>query len=286
MPAAPALRFPDASFAERFVPVGDGVRLRTLSWVPAGPAASARPVLFVAGWVSAVDGWLDLLRALAPRRPVHYLETREKRSAIFEDGAPLTPSRFTMARMAQDVVAVEAALGLGGRSIVMGSSLGASALLEALKRSRLPAAGAFLVGPTVRFDYPWWGHLIIRLPAPSYHLVREPILFYMRHFKVDARHEPEQMRRYEVTLREAHAARIKLSALGFEGHESWPDLQTIEVPVAVALAHTDGLHDSEDIERLVAALPRSERIACPSNRYMHSAPLAEDVERFAARLER
>lgn len=274
------LGVPGATLTERFVPVEEGVGLRVLSWTPERPSGAA-PVLFVAGWVSAVEGWLDLLRALAPTRPVHYLETREKRSARMAPGFRLTPAALTIDRMAEDVRRVWAALGLEG-AVVMGSSLGASVLLEAMKGGRLAPRAAFLVGPNVRFRYPWWGHLVIRLPSPLYHLVKHPILFYLRHFRVDARREPEQMRRYEATILGAHPARIRLSAIAFSRYEAWPELGTIGVPVGVAYASSDVLHGEADVARLVEALPRGERVPCPSNKHMHSAALARDLDAFLA----
>ncbi|MBI5545705.1 MAG: alpha/beta hydrolase [Deltaproteobacteria bacterium] len=277
------LSLPDVEVSERFVQVEPEVRLRVLSWVPRQAAPGARPLLFVAGWVSAVDGWLDLLRALAPSRPVHYLETREKRSALIAEGAHLGPERFDIARMAEDLVVVAHELGLDARAVAMGSSLGATVLLEALKGSRLKLGGAFLIGPNVRFRYPWWGHLVVRLPAPLYYWVaRPPVLFYLRHFRVDAKHEPEQMRRYEVTLREAHPARIKLSAMAFSGYEVWPEIASVQTPVAVAFARSDSLHGEDDVRRLLAALPRGVAVPCISNKHMHFAALAEDLLRFEA----
>jgi pimeloyl-ACP methyl ester carboxylesterase len=271
-------------FEERFVPVEPGVELRALRWTPAA-ASAARPVLFVAGWVSAIEGWTDLLRALAAERPVIYLETREKNSARIEPAYPLAVERFGIDRMAQDVIAAAQALGLDGRAVAMGSSLGATVLLEALKGGRLPLGAAFLIGPNVRFRYPWWGGAVAALPAPAYHLVKRPILFYLRHFRVDAKKEPEQMKRYEATLLTANAARIKLSAQAFQGYEVWPRLETVAAPVAVASAHTDALHGKADVERLVKALPKAAAFDCPTNKYMHSAALAQDLGKFLATLE-
>ena len=267
------------SFQERLVPVGGQVRLRALSWRPA--RATRRPLLFVAGWVSAVEGWLDLLRVLAPTREVHYLETREKRSAQIPAGSPLSPEQFGVARMAQDVIAVARELRLDGRALVVGSSLGATVLLEAMKGGALAPAGAFLIAPNVRFVYPWWGDVLVRGPAASYHVVKYLVLFYLRHFRV---REPEQMRRYEVTLREADPARIKLSAMAFQGYEVWPGLETIFAPVAIAYGKSDGLHGHEDVDRLAASLKRSWPVACESNTYLHSAAVAADLERFEATL--
>ncbi len=269
---------------ERYVEVEPGVQLRVLGWRPVEPSG-ASPVLFVAGWVSAVEGWLDLLRALAPRRPVYYLETREKLSARFAQGQKLTAARFGVDRMAQDIAAAARELGLPKDAVAMGSSLGSTSILEAMKGGRLPVRAAFLIGANVRFRYPWWAPAVIHLPAPAYHLVKHPILFYLRHFRVDAKREPEQMARYRATLLTAEPHRIKLSALAFQGYEIWPGLETVERPVAIAFAHSDSLHGQQDQDRLVAGLKRGTGVECPSNKYLHSGALTEEFERYLAGLE-
>jgi pimeloyl-ACP methyl ester carboxylesterase len=236
-------------------------------------------VLFVAGWVSAVDGWLGLLRALAERREVHYLETREKRSALIDPQTRLSPEGFSVSRMAKDVVAASTELGLGTDLVAIGSSLGATVLLEAMKGGAFTPAAAFLIAPNVRFKYPWWGYILLRGPAVSYHVVKHIVLFYLRHFRVK---EPGQMQRYDVTLREADPARIKLSAMAFAGYEVWPGLDTIALPVAIGYGRSDGLHGQDDVTRLAKSLPRGQRVPCESNTYMHSAALATDLEKFEA----
>lgn len=268
-------------FDSRFVEADQGVALRVLTWRPHRPAKRP-PLVFVAGWVSVVEGWAPLLRELIEDREVHYVETREKGSARIERRR-LRPLDFSIERMAADLVAVCPRLGVRlSEAVVAGSSLGATAVLEAMKEGRLAPLAAFLVAPNSHFEYPWWGPALISLPAASYHLAKYPILWYLRFFRVDARKEPEQMRRYDSTLRSAHPLRIKLSAQAVRHYEVWPRLETIGCPVGLAYASTDSLHGSEGILRMAQAMPRATAIACPSNRYMHSGRLRADLDRFLA----
>ena len=94
----------------RLVPVGDGTSLRVLDWRPRQDC-DTWPLVFVAGWVSVVAGWAPLLRVLVPRRPVLYIETREKRSATFARRR-LRPEDFTIPRLADDLIAALKALDL------------------------------------------------------------------------------------------------------------------------------------------------------------------------------
>jgi hypothetical protein len=88
------------------------------------------------------------------------------------------------------------------------------------------------------------------------------------------------MARYRRTLRAAHPLRLKLSARAVLGYSALPGLGTVRVPVAIAYAASDTLHEPDEVRRMVAALPRGEVVECPSNTYMHTAAVAADLDRF------
>jgi pimeloyl-ACP methyl ester carboxylesterase len=273
-----------ARFEERWVPVQDGVELRLLLWSPV-EGADADPVIFVPGLISVVEGWRPLLEELLPRRPVIYIETREKKSARIECRRML-PEEFSMPRLAEDLIEVAAALQLNSdRGVWFGSSMGSNAIIEALKHDRLPARTAFLVGPNAAFAVPWWGHPLLYSPPSLYHAIRPFLLWYIRHFRVDAEAEPEQMERYVRTLTAADPLRLKLSARGVVGYEVWPELEAIGTPVAIAYAPTDTLHGEEEVKAILKRMPCGVGVECPTNTYMHEAAVAQDIERFERSLD-
>jgi hypothetical protein len=102
---------------------------------------------------------------------------------------------------------------------------------------------------------------------------------------VDVEKEPEQMRRYENTILSAHPLRIKLSGRAFMHYQVWPDLETVKVPTRIAYASTDKLHASDDMTRMAETIRTADLLACESNKYMHSTPLAEDACRFVSELK-
>lgn len=272
--------FAGSGFTEEFVPVEEGVSLKVSKWIPTKTLHA--PLVFAAGWVSAVSGWEDLLEVLTVNRPVYYVETREKLSARIEKNH-LKPHDFSIPRMATDLIEICHHYRFPDNSFVMmGSSLGATAILEALKKGRLRAQSAFLVGPNSEFHVPWYIRGIAWLPADSYHILKHFVLWYLRNFRVDARKEPEQMKRYDDTLKIAHPQRIKLSALSAINmkYRVWPSIETIRVPVAIAFAPTDTLHSEVAIRRMADALSESHIIRCPTNRYMHNADILTDIDRF------
>ena len=224
-PADP-ISVPGADYGEEYIEVDDRVHLRVLHWTPR-PATAADPVVFVAGFVSSVHGWAEFLRAVTPPRPVWYIETREKGSARIE--RRVTAADFTIPRLAEDIIVASERLPIDrGRAILMGSSFGATAVLEALKHGRLVARAAFLLSPNTEYraSRPLWS--ITYLPAAFYHPVKHFVIWYLRTFRVDAKREPEQMLRYEETLRTANPLRVKFAAraqelLGVAGHRDGRD---------------------------------------------------------------
>ena len=274
-----------ASFSEQRIRVSEEVSLRVVSWEPKNGDAGA-PILFVAGWVSVVAGWAEFLHALTRKHPVYYIETREKKSAEIRKDR-LRAEDFRMERFAEDVITTCSSLPIDmDEAIVSGSSLGATALLEAMKHERLKAKGVFLVAPACDFHVPfalrWMPYLF---PSPAYHVVKHFIVWYFRKFRVNVEKEPEQMRRYQNTILSAHPLRIKLSGRAFMHYQVWPDLETVKAPTRIAYASTDKLHASDDMTRMAETIQTADLLPCESNKYMHSGPLAEDVCRFVSELQ-
>lgn len=268
-------------FLHHQIEVEEGVRLTVYEWQP---GTGAEPLVFVAGWISIIEGWRQLLEALVPERPVYYMETREKRSAVFAD-ARLRPEDFAIPRLGDDILAVCDRLEIDSENrVFFASSMGSNAVLEAGKHGRLGGRAAFLVGPNADFQFPGWGKALTYLPASIYHLARPFMVWYLERFRVNVNEDPEQMARYRRTLKAAQPDRLKLSARAVLGYSLFPNLQTVEIPVAVAYASSDTLHQGNEVHRIVEALPRGEAVECPSNTYMHTAAVAGDLRRFIATL--
>jgi pimeloyl-ACP methyl ester carboxylesterase len=269
-----------ARFTVDRVEVDDGVQLRCFRWRPLADERSS-PMFFIAGWISRVEGWKPLLQELVRSRTVVYLETREKRSADIPSRL-MRPASFTISKIADDLITASAKLGLDNdRTVLFGSSMGSNAILEALKRSRLSARAAFLVGPNAEFRFPGWGRLAVHVvPAWLIERLKGFVVWYLRRFRVDAQSDPDQMARYVRTVRSADSLRLKLSARAVQGYSLLPDLDTVTLPVAIAFADSDILHDEREVRRIVDALPRGTAVSCPSNSYMHNADVAHDIDRF------
>jgi len=272
---------PGVRFNECRLTVEEGVSLRAYEWRPVNDDG-ADPILFVAGWISLVTGWVPLLEKLVRTRPVYYLETREKESAEISPRL-MRPASFLVPRLAEDLIEVSNQLKLDhDRTVLFGSSMGSNAILEALKGDRLKAKAAFIVGPNAEFHFPWWGRPLVHLPPWVFSAAKPFVLWYLRTFRVNTREDPEQMARYVRTVRAADPARIMLSARAVIDYDAMPGLDTISSPVAVAYAANDTLHGEEEVQGIVDAMPQGVAVKCPSNTYMHTAEVVTDLDRFLA----
>ncbi len=264
-------------FAAHRVEVGEGVFLRVFEWNP--PSSDEPPVVFVAGMITVVDSWVPVLRELAATRRVIYVETREKSSAEIDRGLMRTTT-FALGEMGKDIVAVCRRLGVdGGRAVVVGSSLGANAILEALKQG-LDCEAALLIGPNAEFFIPWWGHCLIRFPSWAYGVVLGPVVWYLRRFRLDPEREPEQAARYERALAEAHPGRLKLTLRGLAGHRVLEGLESVSIRVGLAFAGSDALHGELNVRRLAKVLPCGVAVVCSSNAAMHSPAILSVLDEF------
>ncbi len=272
------------AYSELRFPVQEGVQLKVMEWRPK-VETGASPIVFVAGWVSVIEGWRPLLEVLVPGRRLVYIETREKRSAEIAR-QQLEVRSFTVARLAEDLRRISRGLGLDdGGAVWFGSSMGSNAIIEALKGGDLNARGAFLVGPNAEFRVPWWSRPLLHLPAVAYHPAKRFVLWYIRKFRVNAEQDPEQMRRYVRTLNAADPVRLKLSARAVIDYSVWPGLDSIRTPVAIAFAASDTLHGEDEARAIVDKLPRGRAVECPSNTYMHRADVAAEIDQFIASLD-
>ena len=269
----------DAEYRERWVPTAPGVTLRLREWTPR--RETAPPLVLVPGWISGIASWTEVLEAVVPHRRVVVVETRDKPSARL-DGR-LRVREMGIPAFARDLVAaVEASGAAGPETVAFGSSLGATAILEAMKGGGLPVGGAFLVAPNARFRTPLWARPLLLLPPAVYRAARHLAVLYILRFRLDPRKEPEQAARYRRAILEAEPRRLMVSARALADYTVWDGLETVTRPVAVAWASTDRLHEANDIRRIIEILPDPHPVPCPSNRFMHSAGIVPHLERFEA----
>ena len=269
-------------YSEEMIPVDEAVRLKVMVFRQTAGRGKA-PIVFVPGWVSTMFGWAALIKPMARERDVYYLETREKCSALIDGNARLRDDDFSIFQNAHDIITICDHFNINSsQTLACGSSLGATSLLEAMKGGKLRCGGAFLAGPNSEFPAPKSISWILSLPASFYHPIKYLVAWYLRTFRVDAKKEPEQMKRYEETLNMVEPKRLKHTARSvIWGHYTvWSELETVRVPVYVAYAASDKFHSLENIRMMTERLPCGKLNPCPTNLYMHSEQLLADINAF------
>ena len=263
---------PDCQIEARHIAAADGIELRVYSFKPNQPSTS-RPVVFIPGWTSVMEGWAPLLSAWVEKREIHYIETREKRSAKIT--GKLRVQDFAMIHHAEDLKAVVDALDLDSNVLWFGSSLGATVILHGMMEGLLLGEAAFLIAPNTKFRFSTWMLPVISAPWWCYPpLIRILGLPYLK-WRLK---EPKQYIRYRRTLTQAHLLRLKRSVKANRRYDLPSNLDRISAPVAICVAASDTLHTGDDSHGIADSLPNGSIVEVPSNQYAHEADVIVDID--------
>ncbi len=265
---------PDVRVEEDYVVVSDGVALRTIDFTPPCDTPEKPMVIFVAGWISLIDGWKNVLRKLTPCYRTLYVETREKVSARL-------PARgrvdFSMPRMSRDIGEIlECKVAPEKRFCFAGSSLGSTVVLDYLSMGLRQPEQSFIIAPICELVYPFWLPLLLRLVPPLlYTAIKPPLKWYLRNIRLDKHKEPEQVKKYEGTLDAAEPKRLKANAFAIKDYCRWDKLPDVRSPVLIVGAESDALHGLDVMNRMVALMPDADMEMMSSNKETHSDKMGE-----------
>lgn len=273
------------SVSEYMVEVSDGVKLRIIDFDPS--ARKNVPImLFVSGWISLIDGWKGFLQEVTPKMRTLYYETREKKTSVIPKGARV---QYTMERMHQDLCEVISKTIPSGQPFVLaGSSLGASAIIEYLIAAdgHLPEC-VVLIGPNAEFRFPRFLTPIVMTVHPSLYAIAKPIVkWYLRTFRVDVEHAPEQMKKYERTLDNADPYKLKANALALMRYSAWDRLHLITTPCLIVGAKTDTLHSADTLRRMISLMKHAEYLEMESNTATHGNEAGKRILEYVLKKQR
>ncbi len=254
---------------EKYIKLSDGVELRIIDFKPGNYDSEKPVVVFVAGWISLLQGWQHVLKILTPCYRTFYIETREKISAKLPENKSV---EFSIQRMSQDIdETLEQILPKNQKFYFAGSSLGATVILYYLNMNKLQPEKSLLIAPLCEFQMPSWGIFIIRLLHPNLYLLIKPVIkWYLRNFRLDKENEPEQVAKYEGTMDAAEPRRLKANAMSIKDFSLWEKLSDIPSPVLIIGAGTDTLHGVDVMEKMVSLIPSAQLEMMNSNKDTHS----------------
>ena len=273
-----APHLPEANAEELFVEVAPNISIRVLRWVPAdSSAASLDPAVVVPGWGSVFEGWRPLLTEWVSRRPIGYIETREKKSARIT--RKVRREDFKMRHHGHDVAAVLDEFGIDSSEVDwFSSSLGATLLIDAYQNDVLAGRSSILLAPNPDFKFPLWARILLKMPLPKF---IHPALVRFAVWVVERRTKEEGQRiRYRRALMSQDLERLLLSSRANIRYSLPQDLSRVSVPCAVMTAKSDTLHGMDKVLDIVDRLPNAVLIEVPSNQYAHEADVLAEIEEF------
>jgi pimeloyl-ACP methyl ester carboxylesterase len=273
-----APHLPEANAEELFVEVAPNISVRVLRWVPAdSSAASLDPAVVVPGWGSVFEGWRPLLTEWVSRRPIVYIETREKKSARIT--RKVRREDFEMRHHGHDVAAVLDEFGIDSSEVDwFSSSLGATLLIDAYQNDVLAGRSSILLAPNPDFKFPLWARILLKMPLPKF---IHPALVRFAVWVVERRTKEEGQRiRYRRALMSQDLERLLLSSRANIRYSLPQDLSRVSVPCAVMTAKSDTLHGMDKVLDIVDRLPNAVLIEVPSNQYAHEADVLAEIEEF------
>jgi pimeloyl-ACP methyl ester carboxylesterase len=267
-----------ATCEEFHIDVDDGISLRVLRWTPIKTVALKEdPVVVIPGWGSVFIGWEPLLAAWVKRRPIIYIETREKGGTHYN--RKVRKSDFQMHKYGLDLLAVIEHFKLNSSKLDwFSASMGSTIILDAYQSQILGARSSLMLAPNTQFNFPWWSKILIKLPLPIKSF--EALRFIAVRVVTGKVTEEGQKIRYQRTLMAQNIRRLVYSARINIDYEMNLEMGHVKFPIGLMTAKSDHLHGSEDVEKLEIALPNGRIIEVLSNQHLHEAASLPEIEDF------
>jgi len=251
---------------QRMVNISDGVALKIIEFIPKKNDKKKPIVIFVAGWISHISGWKEVLREITGTYHTIYLESREKKSSL----APRTGNiTYDIERLKLDLKeVVDAVIPRSREFVFVGSSLGATVIMEYCTMQYRDPLGSILISPLSEFRFPkLFAILLPGIPVSSYSVIKPLVKWYLKTFRVK---EEEQSRKYNYTLDEADPYKLKKNAMALKNYKIWDSLKNITVPCLIIGAADDTLHSTDEVRQFLSIIPRAEYEELASNKETHS----------------
>jgi pimeloyl-ACP methyl ester carboxylesterase len=273
--------YPNVSEDIRMINIRPDVMLKLHTFRPHQPTENP-PVLFVAGWVSRMESWRDVLKDMSRDFVIYYLETREKCSSQISGKA-----EFGVEDIASDLVSTVQQLKLRSDNyIFFGSSLGASSIIEANKSlSELPICQV-LISPNAVYRVPWLGMIIVRLTHPWFYIViKEIVKWYLRTFRMRLDADYNQYKKYADALDAADPWKLKKAMIKLSKYQVWDMLSAVETPTIIIGGHSDTLHEPENLQRMASLMKNAQYIDMETNSHTHSPMVVNQLRQFLMELK-
>jgi pimeloyl-ACP methyl ester carboxylesterase len=270
---------PGTRCSDKYVAISPGISLRITSFEP--PCDGGFPtVVFVPGWISLMSAWDEVLRELSRDFKVVYIETREKISSRVKEEAS-----HGVSHIAKDIARVVSGLNEKNGVVLLGSSLGATAVIESCRFLTEDPRCLVLIAPNAEFRIPPLGLFIIRVTTPYLYFVIKPIIkWYLRTFRLDLDSDRAQYTKYCNSLDAADPWKLKKAAIAFSDYKVWNTLECVSMPVLLIDASLDVLHEPENLKKMASHMKQVTRIDMKTNKKTHSNEMVYELRNYLRKL--
>jgi pimeloyl-ACP methyl ester carboxylesterase len=265
---------PSTAFRDEMVRITPQVSLRVITFTPA-QTSEAPVIVFVAGWISLLRGWNNVLREMTKEFTVYYVETREKISSRIEGDV-----KFGVEEIGSDIARFIEQKSLTGY-VLFGSSLGATAIIDCYRSLKRKPLSLVLVGPNAVFRVPRsWKVIVTLFYTPLYSLIRPSVKWYLRTFRLNVKADAAQFEKYGEALDAADPKKLKKAVMSVWSYAVWDKLAFIDCPVLIVNASHDKLHEPENLRRITAGIPNAKEVDLGTNAQTHDKPVVDALRTF------
>ena len=267
---------PGTKIKTSYIEVSSGIQLFQVHFKPK-KITNYPPVIFIPGWGSFIQGWKIVLREMSKDFEIYYLETREKSSAIHKK-----EQEITIENIGDDIAKVTALINLKDDGfIALGSSMGATAILDAMAEEKFSPSLAVLIGPNIEFNIPRFLIIILSIiPVQFYKVIRPFAKWYMKKKYIDMDSDSKQYDKYSYVLDNVHFDRTRRSALSFKKYSFETKIEQIKKRILVFSGDKDILHNYERTVDMVRRIKGSKLINLKTNDKTHSEEMVRKMRDY------
>ena len=272
---------PGTKIAEEMITVSPQVKLRVFTFT--SEKKNNNPaVLFVAGWITLIKAWENVLKEMTKDFQVFYVETREKISSQV-----VGKVGYGVEEIGQDIVALVDYFNLKDQKyILFGSSLGATSILESCLYLKTKPLCLVLIGPNAVFRVPRFGKVIVRVFWPRLYLILKPFIkWYLKNFRLDVKSDYAQYEKYCNNIDAADPWKLRKGAISLSKYEVWDLLGKIEIPTLIIGASKDSLHEPTNLFQIVEKMKKATYLDLETNKLTHSEIMVDEMRVFCSHFE-
>ena len=267
---------PGTKIQTRYLKVSNDIQLFEVRFSPKN-ISKYPPVVFIAGWGSFIQGWEIVLKEMTKHFEIYYIETREKGSAKH-----VKEQKISIQNIGDDIAKVVQLHDIDDNSfIAFGSSMGATAILDAIAENKLNPYLAVLIGPNIEFNIPRFLIIIIAvIPTQLYKFIKPFAKWYMKKKYIDMNSDSKQYHKYAYVLDNIHLGRTRRSALSFKKYSFQDKIEQIKKRILVFSGKKDILHSYEKTLDMVNRVEQATLINLETNERTHSVEMVDELRSY------